>query len=294
MTPYMNRCMSEARRQWELLQKYAQHGDQRAFAQVVSEHVDMVYSACLRQVGDKHLAEEVTQAVFVILARKAGTLGDHIVLGAWLHKTARYAALNALKIERRRKIHERKAAEMAMELRNSGPGWVGLEPVLDECIARLPETDRAAIVLRFFQKRSVADVGSVLGVSEDAAGMRISRALDKLRAFFTRRGVAVSSALIGSLILRNAVQAAPIGLHSAIAAEAAAVGSASIGLNTGALVKGALRMMFWEKARVAAAVLITMMMAGGGGTYLFHYLLTHNTPPPPPNHAYVNPEESSA
>jgi len=290
--------MSEARRQWELLQKYAQHGDQRAFAQVVSEHVDMVYSACLRQVGDRHLAEEVTQAVFVILARKAGTLGDHIVLGAWLHKTARYAALNAIKIERRRRIHERKAAEMAMELRNNGswrggPAWIGLEPVLDEGIAKLPESDRAAIMLRFFEKRSVADVGSALGVSEDAAGMRISRALDKLRSFFTRRGVAVSSALIASLMLRNGVQAAPIALHSAIAAEAAAVGSASIGLNIGVMVKGALRMMFWEKARVAAAVLITVMSAGGGGTYLFHYLLTHNTPPPPPNHAYVNPEESS-
>jgi len=286
--------MSEARRQWELLQQYARHGDQQAFARVVSEHVDMVYSACLRQVGDKHLAEEVTQAVFVILARKAAALGDHIVLGAWLHKTARYAALNALKIERRRRIHERKAAEMAMELRNHAPGWIGLEPVLDEGIARLPENDRAAIMLRFFQKRSVADVGSVLGVSEDAAGMRISRALDKLRSFFSRRGVAVSSALIASVILRNGVQAAPIALHSTIAAEAAAIGSASVGLNIGVMVKGALRMMFWEKARVAAVVLITVMSAGGGGTYLFHYLLTHNTPPPPPNHAYVNPEESSA
>ena len=112
------------------------------------------------RMDDAHLAEEVCQAVFVILARKAAALPDHIVLAAWLHKTARYAALNALKIERRRRIHERKAAEMAMELRNSGPGWVGLEPVLDECIARLPENDRAAIVLRFFQKRSIADVGS--------------------------------------------------------------------------------------------------------------------------------------
>ncbi|HEV8377741.1 MAG TPA: sigma-70 family RNA polymerase sigma factor [Tepidisphaeraceae bacterium] len=286
--------MSEARRQWELLQKYALHGDQRAFAQVVSEHVDMVYSACLRQVGDRHLAEEVTQAVFVILARKAGTLGDHIVLAAWLHKTARYAALNALKIERRRRIHERKAAEMAMELRNNGPGWVGLEPVLDEGIARLAENDRAAIMLRFFEKRSMADVGSALGVSEDAAGMRISRALDKLRSFFSRRGVAVTSAVIGTLMLRNGVQAAPAGLQAAIAAHTSIVGSASIGLNSAPLVQGALRMMFWEKARVAAAVLVTMIMAGGGGTYLFHYLLTHDSPAPTPHHVHVNSEESSA
>src|SRR5205823_12180235 len=119
---------------------------------------------------------------------------------------------NALKIERRRRIHERKAAQMAMELRNQRPGWPSLEPVLDEGIAKLPENDRAAIMLRFFEKRSVADVGSALGVSEDAAGMRISRALDKLRAFFTRRGVAASSALIATLIVRNAVHAAPLAL----------------------------------------------------------------------------------
>ena len=288
----MNGCMSEARRQWELLQKYALHGDQRAFAQVVSEHVDMVYSACLRQVGDKHLAEEVTQAVFVILARKAGTLGDHIVLAAWLHKTARYAALNAMKIERRRRIHERKAAEMAMELRNNGPSWVKLEPVLDEGIARLPENDRAAITLRFFEKRSVADVGLALGVSEDAAGMRISRALDKLRSFFTRRGVTTTSAVIGTLMLRNGVEAAPAGLQAAIAGHVSTIAGASVGgLSAAPLVQGVLRMMFWEKARVAAAVLITMMMAGGGGTYLFHYLLTHSHPTPTPHHVYVNPEE---
>jgi RNA polymerase sigma factor (sigma-70 family) len=287
--------MSESKRQWELLQQYAQRGDQQAFARVVAEHVDMVYSACLRQVGDRHLAEEVTQAVFVILARKAALLPEHMVLGAWLHKTARYAALNALKMERRRKIHERRAAEMAMELRSSGPGWVGLEPVLDEGIARLGENDRAAIMMRFFEKRSMAEVGTVLGVSEDAAGMRISRALEKLRSFFARRGVAVTGAVIGTLMIRNGVQAAPAGLHSAIAAEAAVAGSASVSaLNTGPLVKGALRMMFWEKARVAAAVLITMMMAGGGGTYLFHYLLTHGGGAPTQHHVSVQEEEASA
>src|SRR6185436_1133222 len=287
--------MSETKRQWELLQKYALRNDQRAFAQVVSEHVDMVYSACLRQVGDRHLAEEVTQAVFVILARKDAALPDHIVLAAWLHKTARYAALNALKIERRRRIHERKAAEMAMELRNNGRDWVGMEPALDEGIAKLPETDRAAIMLRFFEKRSVAEVGRVLGVSEDAAGMRISRALEKLRVFFCRKGVVTSTAIIGSLMLRNGVQAAPVNLQASIAGHAAAISEATIGAYGAApFVRGALRMMFWEKARVAAAVLITMVMAGGGGTYLLHYFLTHATAPPPPHHVQVNHEEESA
>jgi len=205
----MNKCMSEPRRQWELLRQFAQQHDQQAFAQVVAEHIDMVYSACLRQVGDRHLAEEVTQAVFVILAKKAASLGDNVVLGAWLHKTARYAALNALKMERRRRIHERKAAEIAMEMRRSGERWVGMSGLLDEGIARLADNDRSAIMLRFFEKRSVADVGAALGVSEDAAGMRISRALDKLRGFFARRGVAVTVPAIGAFRVRNAVEASP-------------------------------------------------------------------------------------
>jgi RNA polymerase sigma factor (sigma-70 family) len=291
----MNGCMSETKRQWELLEKYARLGDQRAFALVVSEHVDMVYSACLRQVGDKHLAEEVTQAVFVILARKAGTLPDHIVLAAWLHKTARYAALNALKIERRRRIHERKAAEMAMELRNNGPGWVGLEPELDEGIAKLGEADRAAIMLRFFEKRSIAEVGGALGVSEDAAGMRISRALEKLRTFFGRKGVITSTAIIASMMLRHGVQASPAGLQAAIAGHAMTITGATAGAyGTAPFVRGVLRMMFWEKMRVAAVVLVGMMMAGGGGTYLLHYLLTHATPAPPPHHVHVQGEETSA
>jgi hypothetical protein len=217
------------------------------------------------------------------------------VLAAWLHKTARYAALNALKIERRRRIHERKAAEMAMELRNNAPLLLEMEPALDEGIARLGETDRAAIMLRFFEKRSVADVGSALGVSEDAAGMRISRALEKLRTFFYRRGVITSTAIIGSAMLRNGVQAAPAGLQAAIAGHTARIAGASAGAYGAApLVRGALRMMFWEKVRVAAVVLVTMTMAGGGGTYLFHYLLTHATPAPPPHHVQAPSEESSA
>jgi RNA polymerase sigma factor (sigma-70 family) len=288
--------MNDPRRQWELLQQYVQRGDQQAFAQVVADHVDMVYSACLRQVGDRHLAEEVTQAVFVILAKKAGTLPEQIVLGAWLHKTARYVALNALKVERRRRIHERKAAEIAMELRRSGPAWIKLEPVLDEGIAKLADRDRAAIMLRFFDRRSIAEVGAAMGVSEDAAGMRISRALEKLRAFFTRRGVSVSAAVIGTLMMRNSVEAAPAALCSTIAAEAGLASSAGASAMVSApLVEGALKMMFWEKARVAAAILISVMSAAGGGTFLFHYLLTHDNPASPvPHHVYTNSEQSSA
>jgi hypothetical protein len=149
-------------------------------------------------------------------------------------------------------------------------------------------------MLRFFEKRSVADVGSALGVSEDAAGMRISRALEKLRSFFSRRRVTVSTAAIGALMLHHGVQAAPAHLQAAIAGHTARIAGASAGAYGAApLVRGALRMMFWGKVRVAAVVLVTLTMAGGGGTYLFHYLLTHATPAAPPHHVQAPSEESS-
>src|SRR5438045_5689828 len=267
--------MTQPQRHLELLRRYAEGNDQDAFRQIVAEHIDMVYSACARQLGDPHMAEEVTQAVFIILAKKAAMLPETTILPAWLHKTARYAALNAMKMERRRRIHERRAAEMAMERSRNSGSWVKLAPVLDEGIAKLADRDRAAIMLRFFEKRSIAEVGAAMGVSEDAAGMRISRALDKLRSFFTQRGVAVSTAAIGALILRNSVEAAPPALAGTISGSVA-VSSAAVGaLSSGPLVKGALKMMFWQKAKIAAAILITTMSAAGGGTYLFHYLLTH-------------------
>src|SRR5690348_7412746 len=107
--------MVQCNRHWELLRDYAQRGDEHAFSQVVAEHVDMVYSAALRQVRDKHLAEEVTQTVFIILARKAGSFRPDVVLSAWLHKTTRFTSLNLQRVEARRQAHERKAAEMACE-----------------------------------------------------------------------------------------------------------------------------------------------------------------------------------
>jgi len=267
--------MTQPRRQLELLRQYAEGNDQDAFRQIVAEHIDMVYSACARQLGDPHMAEEVTQAVFIILAKKAAMLPETTILPAWLHKTARYAALNAMKMERRRRIHERRAAEMAMERSRNSGSWVKLAPVLDEGMARLADRDRAAIMLRFFEKRSIADVGAAMGVSEDAAGMRISRALDKLRSFFSRRGVAVSTAAVGALMLRNGVEAAPLALASSIGGSVVGSGIGVGAMMGGPLVKGALKMMFWQKVKIAAAIVITTMSAACGGTYLFHYLLTH-------------------
>src|SRR5215471_5742401 len=131
--------MAPWNRNWELLRDYADHGSEEAFAQLVADHVDLVYSAALRQVHNRELAQEVAQTVFIILARRANSSGPQTILAAWLHKTTRYAALNALRAESRRREHERKAAEMATEFSRVDSAWPRLETMLDEGISRLNE-----------------------------------------------------------------------------------------------------------------------------------------------------------
>lgn len=182
-----------------LLQAFARRQCQRSFAALVERHGPMVYSAALRQVRRADLADDVTQAVFLVLAERAGQIGPAIVLAAWLHKTCRYVSLNALKMERRRAKYEQRAATMAPQ-RDRTSGWAGLWPLLDESIDALGDPDRNAIVLRFLEQRSLAEIGKELGVSEDAAGMRISRALERLRAIVQRRGVGLSGANLGIVL----------------------------------------------------------------------------------------------
>ena len=265
-------------RDWDDLRHYVRTGSGEAFARVVAAHVDMVYSTSRRVVGDPATAEDVTQAVFLILARKAADLPDGTVLAAWLHKAARYTALNALKAAARRRGYERRAAEMNSEVQPPAGGatWHRLAPHLDEGLARLRDKDRAAVVLRFFQQRSLAEVGAALGVSEAAAQMRVARALEKLRQFFAGRGIAVPAAAIGGVAAVNAVHAAPPGLGHASAAAAAAAGSAGAtavgGSSAGtassgtasaapagadsvsALADGGARAMAWANTRWTAAV----------------------------------------
>src|SRR5665213_3152935 len=244
-----------------LLREYARHNSEEAFSTLVSRHVNLVYSVALQEVHDPHLAAEITQAVFIILARKAQSLNAKTILSGWLCRTARYASANALTIQRRRQ-HREQEAYMQSILNETEPAetWNQIAPLLDGAMEKLGQKDHDALVLRFFENKTFAEVGATLGASEDAAKMRVNRALEKLRKFFTKHGVSSTVAIIAGTISANSVQAAPLALAKSVAAVAIAKGAAASG-STLTLIKGALKIMAWTKAQTAIVSVVVVGMA---------------------------------
>lgn len=232
----------------ELLRRYADEKSEEAFAELVRRHVDLVYSAALRQVnGDAHLAQDVAQTVFTELSRQARQLSGRPVLTGWLYTCAHFCAAKTVRTERRRHSRELKAQVMHELLDNRGaePEWEKILPVLDRVVIELTEPDREAVLMRFFENRSLSEIGQKLGLSEDAARKRVERALEKLRVFLGRRGIATSASLAAALS-SHAVQAAPTGLATAVAAGSALGATAG---GTGAAVT-ALKFMTMSKIQI--------------------------------------------
>lgn len=250
-----------------LLREYAERESAPAFAEIVSRHVDKVYSTALRHTRNPHQAEEITQAVFVILAQKARKFGGKVILAGWLYQTARLTAITFLRGEIRRARREQEALMQTLPHEPESEVWPHIAPLLDDALSVLGEKDRHAVVLRFFDGKSFGEVGAALGGSEDAAKMRVSRALEKLRTFFAKRGVKLTAAALAGLVATNSVQAAPVGLGAKVLL-AAGKGSAATTTTT-ALVKATMKTMTWNKIRMTMAVVgMAALLAVGTATVL--------------------------
>jgi len=260
-----------------LLHEYAERHSENAFAELVSRHIALVYSVALRQVRDPHLAEEITQAVFIILACKADSLNDKTILSGWLCRTARYASANALTIQHRRQKREQEAfmqSQIESQENVTAEMWNEISPLLDNAMEKLNRKDHDALVLRFFENKNFAEVGAALGASEDAAKMRVNRALEKLRKIFSKRGVSSTTAIIAGTISTNSVQAAPVSLAKTISAVAIAKGAAAGG-STLTLVKGALKIMAWTKVKTAIVASVVVLLAAGTTTVTVKEIKRH-------------------
>ena len=247
----------------DLVRAYARSHSEEAFSALVERHIHLVYSVAMRRVADTHLAEEITQAVFIILARKASALGARTILPGWLCRTAHYVSANALTTRRRRQQHEQEALMQQSVLNEPESGhWNQIAPLLEDALARLNKKDYDAVVLRFFENRSFGEVGHALGIREDTARMRIARALEKLRKYYFKRGVDSTTAVIAGAISANSIQMAPAGLAKSVSAVAIAKGTAA-SASTLTLIKGALKLMAWTKAKTAIVAGAAILLFAG-------------------------------
>jgi RNA polymerase sigma factor (sigma-70 family) len=235
-----------------LLRSYAANHSEEAFSALVSRHVNLVYAVALRVLRDSHQAEEVTQSVFLTLARKARGLDAATVLSGWLYQTARLTASNLVRAEMRRRQREHQA-QIEGTMNDPKPDlWTQVGPQIEEAMAELNEQERDAIVLRFFEGKRLKEVGDALGTTEEAARMRVSRALVKLRTFFVRRGITMPEAALAAALAESSIMAAPAGLAASV--TTGVLQGAAATASVPALLKGAFCTMSTAKMSVAIAV----------------------------------------
>jgi RNA polymerase sigma factor (sigma-70 family) len=247
-----------------LLQAYAEEGSEEAFATLVARHLNLVYCTALRRTRDPQLAEDITQVVFILLARKARSLRRETILSGWLYRTTRFTTADVLKSEFRRRRREQEAQmEAPTESDANETIWQSIAPVLDDAIGALSAGDRNAIILRFFENRTFKQVGLVLGLNEDTARLRVSRAVEKLRSRLLRRNVMVPEMMLAGLLTTHAVTAAaPGALASSITAASVLKGAAASGRIL-TILQQTLKLMAWTKINTTAVAATLALLAIG-------------------------------
>src|ERR1043165_846372 len=254
---------------YSLLQRYVRERSDAAFETLMQRHADLVYSSALRLTSDPHLAEDVTQAVFIVLARKAPQLKANVVLPAWLLSVTKLTAANARRDKNRQHRHEQENATLNANrdsTNRSGGEWLQLAPMLDGALEQLSESDRAAVVLRYFKRCSIGELAAQLHVSEAAADKRVLRALEKLRGFLTKRGLTLSALGLAVLLTENSVHAAPPTLATVFPQVLAAAHGGIHVSNGVVLANGALKAMSivsTKQLAACAAIFLCLGVAGG-------------------------------
>jgi RNA polymerase sigma factor (sigma-70 family) len=256
----------------ELIEEFARRKSDAAFGQIVGRYSNLVFAAARRQVGDPHLAEDVTQAAFIILARKAASVRGENLAG-WLLATTRLCALDAIKKQTRRAHYEREAAMVNGEARQ--PSEIPDPQIaawLDAAMTKLSRRACTAVALRYLQDRPVNEVAAALGMSPNAAQKILARSLVKLRKILGRRGVIVpSTVVLSAALLHESAQTAPASL---------VVSSSSATASSVSIVNGACQMMLWTKIKIGAAIAAATTMLAGTGSFLLIEALAQ-TPAPP-------------
>jgi RNA polymerase sigma factor (sigma-70 family) len=237
----------------ELLREFVRNRSEDAFSRLVERHLRMVLSAARRMSGDDQLAQDVTQNVFTMFAQKARDIRPPQVVGGWLYNTTRHLAMHAVRGERRRREREEAAVTMPSQETNSDTNRV-LEQ-LEPAMAELDADDRDTLVLRYLEDRNLREVGAEFGISEDAARMRANRALEKLRTVLGRKGVSVTSVLLGTALVSGTSSAVPAGL--AIAITTTAIGGTILTTAT-------IATMNWINAKAMTAIIGAAVVAGTG------------------------------
>ncbi|MBN9688794.1 MAG: sigma-70 family RNA polymerase sigma factor [Verrucomicrobia bacterium] len=243
-----------------LLREFVELRSETAFATLVRQNLNFVYSVALRRCGGRTvLAEEVCQLVFIDLARQARALPIEYSVAGWLHQHTCFVAAKQLRTERRRERRE----DIAMQLRTLADetDWSRLAPVLDDSLLELTPPDREPLVQRFFGQQSFAQIGVSLGLSENAARMRVDRALEKLRRRLATRGITSTAEALGLVIAAQAVGAAPIGLGIVVTAASLAASAST------ASTFGLLSFLAMMKSKAAFAAILLLAVTVG---WVFH------------------------